>query len=324
MGTIVVFPRSGYANRLQTIVSASLLADELGMDWKVCWLPQDISPVLAEKVFSVEFVRDRIIDSVLAHKEFGLVVEEVPRYLHASADGSRVYLAGHDRGEQFYMPELRRMLNEHSPEVIAIVAGGKFTINGDRRLSHEQEKRFRQLRFQAYQGVQLHPMIEDEVARYRALHGRYLGLHLRYSDRNAQAPWFWRIGPEVKKLVSETGIPDIFVASDSKTARDSWTSRLTRAGFNTWVTQPESMNRHEAASALGALVDWRILAQSTAMTYFRESSFAEEACVASGAFETSAALSSSAVRGRLVALREYSRAAITYPLRHGPLARHTK
>jgi len=321
MGTIVVFPRSGYANRLQTIVSASLLAEELGMDWKVCWLPQDVCPVQAEQVFSAEFVRTRLISPVVAEQGYRLVMEEVPRYLHASARGSRVYLAGHDRGEQFYMPELRGMLETHSPELIAIVAGGKFTLNGDRQLTRQQDRQFRRHRFEAYQALELHPMVEDEVARYREVHGRYLSLHLRYSDRNTQAPWFWRIGPEVQRLSADTGISEVFVASDSMTARDGWVRRLTRAGFDTWVTQPESMNRHEAASALGALVDWRILAQSTAMTYFRESSFAEEACVASGAFETSAALSSSATRGRLVVLREYSRAAITYPLRHGPLAR---
>lgn len=321
MGTIVVFPRSGYANRLQTIVSTALLAKEVGLDWKVCWLPQDISPVQADLVFSAEFIQERLISPELAKNEYGLVIENVPRYLHASDDRSRVYLAGHDHGEQFFMPELRRMLNEHSPEVMAIVAGGKFTLNGDRELTSEQARHFRELRYLAYQGVHLHPMIEDEVARYRDRHGQYLGLHLRYSDRNTQAPWFWHIGPEVKRLAADKGLTDVFVASDSITARDGWISRLTRSGFQAWGTQPESMDRHESASALGALVDWRLLAQSSAMTYFQESSFAEEACVASGAFETSAALPASTTRGRLVMLREYGRALVTYPLRHGPLAR---
>lgn len=321
MGTIVVFPRSGYANRLQTMVSAALMAEELGMDWKVCWLPQDISPVQAEDVFSPDFVRDRVISPIAAQSTYGLTIQSIPRYLHESADRSRVYLAGHDHGEQFYMPQLRDMLAEHTPEVIAIVAGGKFTLQGDRELTNQQATRFRQRRLLAYQGVHLHPEIDEMVAEYRDKHQRYLGLHLRYSDRNTQAPWSWQIEPQVRKLAAAMGVSDIFVASDSMAARDRWIRRLTRSGLSAWGTQPLSLNRREARSALGALVDWRLLAQSTGMVYFRESSFAEEACVASGATEASTALPASAMRGRLIVTRAYAHALVTYPLRHGPLAR---
>jgi len=321
MGTVVVFPRSGYANRLQTIVSTALLADELGMDWRVCWMPQDIAPAEANQVFSDGFVGNRIISPELARQDYGLVLEDIPLYLNVSEDRSSVYLAGHARGEQYFMPDLRRVVSEEPREVIAIVAGGKFTLSGDRQLTQQQDERFREARYREYQRLHLHPAIEDEAARYRGLHSEYLGLHLRYSDRNTQAPWSWSIEPAVKSLAERLGISEVFVASDSMSARDRWVDRLRRGGLDAWGSQPQSMDRRNAASAIGALIDWRLLAGSTAMVYFRESSFAEEACVASGAFSASSGLMASTTRERLIRLREYGHALVTYPARHGPLAR---
>jgi hypothetical protein len=74
-------------------------------------------------------------------------------------------------------------------------------------------------------------------------------------------------------------------------------------------------------SGQAALTDWRILTRAERLIYFAESTFAEEAAVASSGYDRSIALRASAVRSTLLRARGLAQAAVSYPQRHGWLRR---
>lgn len=317
MTDVLVYPQSGYANRLQAIASSALLAEWLGGRLWVCWEHQQVAAATAEQVFDPAFVATHVVGADEALERWGVRRGDIPLYLTVDADRHRVLLAGHDRGEQHFMPALRSVLDDGSPrDLIVVVAGGKFTLDGGAVLSDQQRREFDERRGAYYRALDLHPDIESRVEEVVAGRGPFLGLHLRYSDRSTQAPMRRRIAPALRRLSDERGLHDLFVASDTPGERDRWHRRAEGLGLHPWSADPGDLPRSDPRSALGALVDWRILGRSQGMVYFAESSFAEEASVASGWHEASIGLAASRVQAWGVRAAEYSRAAVTYPKRH--------
>jgi hypothetical protein len=317
MTAVVVFPQSGYANRLQAIASAAILAESIHATWHVCWEPQAVAPTPAGQIFDHRLVAEHFLSAEEARERWGLVRSELPLYLTASLDGRRVVVAGHDRGEQSLMPDLRECLVAQEPKVIVIVAGGKFDLRGDATLTSNQAQAFRGKRYEQYQRLRFSAAIEDAAEESATRHTPLVGLHLRYSDRSQEAPWRHRIWPALRTVVHDSGSDRVFVASDRARERERWLSYLTKQGLQPWTVRPESFDRSDPLSAVGALVDWRILTRSAGMVYFAASSFAEEAAVASGAFDRSIGLGASSTRAAVVRARTYATAAVTYPARHG-------
>lgn len=317
MTAVVVFPRSGYANRLQAIASAAILAESIHATWHVCWEPQVVAPVPAGQIFDPRLLAEHFISADEARERWGLVRSELPLYLTSGDDGRRVVVAGHDRGEQCLMPDLRDLLVAQMPDVIAIVAGGKFDLQGDSTLGSDQARAFRSKRYELYQRLRFSAPIEDVAEESVAHRIPFGGLHLRYSDRSAEAPWRHRIWPALRSVLAEIGMDRVFVASDRARERERWLSYLTKQGLQPWTVPPESVDRSNPMSAVGALIDWRILTRSSGMVFFAASSFAEEAAVASRAFDRSVGLGASSTRAAWVRARTYATAAVTYPARHG-------
>lgn len=317
MTDVVVFPQSGYANRLQAMASAAILAESLKAAWYVCWELQPVAPARPEDLFSGAMVSEHFVTSDEARIRWGLVKSDLPLYLTADTAVDRIVVAGHDRGEQSLMPELRQLIERNPPAVLAIVAGGKFALEGNATLTPNQAAMFRDQRLRFYRHLEFAPAVED--AAFEATRSRepFLGLHLRYSDRSREAPWRARIWPAVRKLTDATGLTQVFVASDTGRERSRWLRTLEAHGLEAWSAPPATSDRSDPTSALGALVDWRILSRSVAMAYFSASSFAEEAAVASGGFDRGVGLAPSMSRALVVRAREYSAAAVTYPRRHG-------
>lgn len=317
MTAVVVYPQSGYANRLQAIASAAILAESINATWHVCWEPQTVAPALAGQIFDHRLVAEHFLSADEARERWELVRSELPLYFTASLDGRRLVVAGHDRGEQSLMPDLRERLEKQKPEIIAIVAGGKFDVEGDSTLTSDQARAFRGKRYQQYQHLRFSASIEEAAEESVSTQTPFVGLHLRYSDRSLEAPWRHRIWPALRTVVHDSGSDRVFVASDRARERERWLSYLTKQGLQPWTVHPESVDRSNALSAFGALVDWRILARSSGMVYFAASSFAEEAAVASGAFDRGVGLGASSSRAAWVRARTYAAAAVTYPARHG-------
>lgn len=309
---VVLFPLNGYINRLQAYVSADLIAREFGSELVVAWEQERVAPAEVQDILDLEATNATFIDASMA-QERGWDRHQIPVGITQAGPG-RVLLAGGMGGEQVLMPQLARMIRDGEVSELVIAAGGKFTLHGDASLTPAQAVMFRNERCTSYATLRLNHEIEDQAERAIASRGRpFLGLHLRYSDRNAQAPSRYMIKNALRLALASTG-QDVFIASDSRDVIGYWSTWITRRGAQCWNIQSQSPRSH-SRGAIDALIDWRILGHSDAVIYFAESSFGEEAAVATGHFDESHALPASAIRSRAVALSEFTRSAVTYPAR---------
>jgi hypothetical protein len=313
---VVIRPLSGYINRLQAIASARILAADLQGDLWIDWEATDVAPVDMGDVLDPDFCDRHAHSRATVIDRWGVDPAAMEPYLQGDPERRVVTLAGLDRGEQAFMPDLAHLLQNHQPEAIIISAGGKFTLAGDSVLTKEQARTFRARRAQAYAQMPLHPGIE-QVAQ-DAMLGRapFVGLHLRYSDRSLESPWRRQIDPVVRAVAAGEHSPSLFIASDTGVERQRWHQRARAMGLDPWSTSPGDHPRSDPRSARGALVDWRILTQSRAMVYFAASSFAEEAAVASGSFDKGVGLTAGPSRRVWMEGQQLARAAATYPRRH--------
>ena len=190
-------------------------------------------------------------------------------------------------------------------------------LEGDAELTEVQDREFRRRRASAYEALQLNPEIDSHAVARIQQHRPFLGLHLRYSDRNHQAPTRRQISAAVEQLTEDSGLTSLFIASDTRSEQERWSIIARESGLEPWSAAPVTLDRSDPRSALGALIDWRILGGSEAMVFFSESSFAEEAAVATGHWEDCRGLASSSSRSLWVRVSTLARAAQTYPRRHG-------
>jgi hypothetical protein len=294
---IVVFPMSGYINRLQTIASAAVLAEQTNARLRICWIPFALAPSPAEAVFDSRICSDLLISEATARREFGLSVDEIPLYVHSK--GAVVSLRGADRGEQALMQELQQVIDERSPTTLAIVSGGSFFRDAP---SFTMED-FRLRKSNFYRTLAFHPEIETSVQNQLAQHpGQYLGLHLRYTDRSRQAPLQRSIRKALKSQSAETGITSVFVAADSNSAREHWVGVCREMGLDPWFVEHPTIAREDPLSAHPALIDWNLLGHATRLVYFTASSFAAEAVVMSGSWDSSSGLHPNRLRAGVVHL----------------------
>lgn len=311
MQRIIVIPVSGYLNRLQAIASTALLAEDLGVRFDVCWLTDAVVPVGIERVLSSALCDGHAVEPGDVFARTDIDPLQVPLYLNRV--GEVVTLAGHDRGEQVFMPELLSLLQDPLVNTLVIKAGGHFYLP----ISGATEAAFRGRRHAFYRPPLLREDIEATARDVAGSHEPYLGLHLRYTDRAHQAPSNKDIMAALTDLAQATGVTSVFIAGDNPRSRDHWTNRVAALGLSPWSIPQESFDRSVSGSEFAALVDWRVLSQAQASVYFAESSFAVEAAVASTGFDVSRALVASSGRAARVRFSQYVKAAITYPRRHG-------
>jgi len=317
MRRVVIVPRNGYVNRLQALVSSQILARDIGAELELAWLDQPAAPSTVDSVLDVAGFPGR-----LAGSEFslpgGTQFDDVPVGITRIGESS-LLVAGGLAGEQLLMPELRRELAGQT-RTLVIVAGGKFWLRGDVVLSSTGAREFRLERQRAYQRLQLNALIEEQARKTIAqLPENFIGLHLRFGDRNWQAPSQRRLRGTMHHL-REHACRDVYVAGDDVQQTREWSTWLRNHDWHVWT------DSHDASSALSprtpdALVDWRVLGAASRVIYFSESSFGEEAAVASGHYERSVALEPSRMRAVRLRCLWHARNALTYPSRHW-LSRH--
>lgn len=311
---VVVVPLSGYVNRMQAIASASLMAQDLGAELSIIWETTEVAPAPAAAVFGSSLLR-HVQQPDTFRVNLGMDLGDVPLHFRIDRGRGLATLRGHLKGEQYFMPEVLQAIREGSVRELLIVAGGKFALVDERVLSAHSSAMFRERRRAFYAGLRLHDDVEQAVSQRVSSKEPFMGLHLRYSDRDHQAPMQRSIGHALQKVRERSGLTRLFIASDVPSQRDSWSSRARAMGFETWSEAPAAFPRSDPRSAHAALIDWRLLAASRAAVYFAESSFAEEAIVASGNFDDCVALPPSAVRSIAVRGRRLAQSAVTYPQR---------
>lgn len=315
---VVVRPQSGYANRLQSIASAWILAEKLQSRLLVDWIPDPrVAPVGMDSVLDPRVCENfqHSVEETLS--EFGLSGHPLPRYLHFDRDAGLVTLAGMERGEQHFMPELKALLESHRVRALIISAGGKFTLDGGTVLTPGQAAMFRRERRETYGRLALHPGVETGAMRAIGERQPFHGLHLRYSDRALESPWPRSIKRALIDLRHRSESDALFIASDNAIAKRRWLEEAIDFGWKPWTVESGNLPRDDPRSSLEALIDWRVLTLAHSLVYFQASSFAEEAAVAGGSFDRSTALTATASRRAWMKIREYGSAFRSYPQRHG-------
>jgi len=314
---VFLIPRSGYINRIQALASAKILVDEIDSELHVIWLSQEVAPADPSAIFSTTFMESYF--RPLADLELMIQSswEELPLFLHHESESGVVSLAGNLMGEQNFMPELREFLSTESElKTLVVIAGGKYWLAGGQSLSPAEQQTFDKLRHNFYQQRFLSQEIEESAMRHSHAAEPFIGLHLRYSDRSHQAPLRSAITQAVLSLTQSTGISRVFIASDTPSEIAKWRKILEQKGLKPWSIDHPDYSRSDPRSAYPALIDWRVLTYSQGMVYFSESSFGEEAAVASGRHEISIALQPSRRRALVLRCRKYFSAGISYPRRH--------
>ena len=309
---VVVIPRNGYVNRLQAWGSSAALAAEWDAPLSVCWEPEPIAPAAVSDLFESRTLHQwTSTDEV--EELCGGPYQELPRYLTHFPERSLVGLAGHDRGEQVFIPELLALVNSVAqPLRVVIIAGGTFGA--------VDEERQRRYRHEFYRRLPWNSTITDHVAAVIGDNSNFLGLHVRQTDRSRQAPTSRQVMAAVQELKDASGLSSIFVAADTAPALVEWQEILGGMGLHAWTAGTSDHARDSVEAGIAALVEWQILGRSRGLVFSAASSFGAEAAVAAGdvpVFPLSAAPSLQRAR----AARDWLRAGATYPLRHGPLAR---
>ena len=309
---VVLVPRNGYVNRLQALVSSQLVAQGLGAPLQVLWEPQPAAPDDVSRILDTGSGQIELLEPGSALPG-GLALQDIPVGLTRGPEET-LFLAGGLTGEQYFMPQLRSELMKPTKSVV-IVAGGKFWLPGSSELTGEEADAFRAARRDMYQNLKLHTSIEDRAHQIaRKLPARFVGLHLRYSDRNFQAP----MKRSVRKAMREMGPSvdwNVYVAGDSRGTVEKWRTWLEQNGWRVWVDDSTESSPNDGRSS-AALVDWRVLGAAHRRVYFSASSFGEEAAVASGRFEESIGLQTSHVRAVFAQGTYHVQNALSYPSRH--------
>lgn len=305
---VIVVPRNGYANRLQAWASSAILAAQLDVCLRVLWEPEEVAPAEADALFASSVITRQFI----AEDDFRAIVGRphalLPRHLSYDPDRGVIVLAGHDRGEQAFIPELQRMLDDDTrAHTLVIIAGGRFHLPGD-----EDFVRQRSL---FYQGLQWSSVVEARVA--QALDGRaaFAGLHIRETDRSLEAPTPRTIRAGLRRLRERQGDGPLFVAADTVRGRDRWTAEAAALGFDPWSMSDVDLDRTAVGAGVDAVADWRVLAHAEAIVYPAASTFSEEASVASGHHDRAIPLGASASRRHVRAWGMTAHDVLTYPRR---------
>ena len=312
LAQIIVVPRNGYANRLQAWASAHALGEHWGVPVALCWEPETIAPATVDDLFNSSALPDVMSPEEL-RTMLGAPHTSLPRYLTVIPEKNLIVLAGHDRGEQVFMPELQGLVAGSSPNTrLLIMAGGHFGIGSQAAL--------RQRRRTFYRSIPWSPEIESRTRILLQDRTPFIGLHVRQTDRSREAPSTKQITAGVRDMHRRTGLRDVFLATDTLDARHAWEKALRERGLQPWVAQTRTHERSSTTAGIDAMVEWRVLGNASALIFSAASSFGAEAAVAAGDIPTSP-LQASVWRQQIRDVGALTQSVLSYPRRHGWITR---
>lgn len=280
---IVLVPRNGYINRLQAWASAAILAEDLDCSLEILWDPERVAPVPLRDLIDPQSGHATGIDEQTFLRIAGAHHTDFPRYLSLHPERGFAFLAGHDRGEQFFMSDLSEALASDSRlHTLVIVAGGLFHLPG--------AVGFQQRRAGFYRQLVWSEEIRQAVAHVVPTRGPFIALHVRQTDRAREAPTWSALRHGLATVAGRTGCTQVFVSADSVEGLESGLKLAGASGLTAWTSDTASLDRSTAQAAVGAMVDWCLLSHALAGVYSSTSSFAREAFVAGGTLTGSVAL----------------------------------
>ena len=311
---VVLVPRNGYANRLQAWASAAIVARRWGAPLAVCWETEAVAPAEVHSLFRSAGEGAAVMSSEELERLLGGSHEQLPRYLtHVPEDGI-VTLAGHNRGEQPFMADLDRLAKETTKAVtVVLIAGGRFHVPG--------ETDFETKRRDFYRSLDWSDAVSERIDDVHSNVGPYIGMHVRGTDKAITVPTQRSMEQSILAVTDRTGIDSIFVAADTADTRMMWLDRLKSHGKDPWFVDSTTHDRGSSRAGIDALVEWNLLARSTAMVFADDSSFGHEAALCTRSPAMNAGLTAPAWLQKARAGRDWIRSASTYPVRQGWIGR---
>ena len=309
VANVVVIPRNGYANRLQAWASAAIVARTWGVPLKVCWENEAVCPADASSLFRSAGEGSTFISSDEVEGLLGGSHEGLPRYLTHDSDSGGVTLAGHDRGEQPFMADLAQLaLDSAEALTVVFIAGGRFWLPG--------ETAFNVKRRDFYGSINWSEPIAEQVSIISADHEPYIGIHVRGTDKAITVPTEHAMERAIAATAEQSGLSSVLVAADTAQTRSRWVAWLEREGMQPWFVKSTTHDRTSRRAGVDALVEWNLLARSTAMVFANDSSFGHEAALCTRSPEVNAGLTAPAWLQKARVGGDWIRSAITYPVRH--------
>jgi len=308
ISAVVIVPRNGYANRLQAWASASALADSIGASTRVFWEPEGVAAADPFDLFDAPWFESLSISKEDLNDLVGGDHDSVPRYLTHDVVRSVMYLAGHDLGEQAFIPELIKLGKSLStPHTLVIIAGGKFhTVDASHARAARQE---------FYQSLRWNAAINEVVEPLTLRHGPYVALHIRTTDRSIEAPGRTSIRRALEQVRGASAGRSLFVCADTAHSRRTWSKEAQRLGFDTWTVEEVEYDRSIPANGVSAMVDWLLLADAEMVIHPRDSTFSSEAAVAGGTWRVSVPLTAAPWLRSSRQVQRFLRDAAAFPRR---------
>lgn len=274
----MVVPRNGLGNRLQAWASAATLARTWQAPLDLLWEPQPAGPNTFDQLFNdlphTFGVDQQLVASSDLEAVLGADHNSLPRYLTADGDRKVIFLAGHERGEQAFMPRLEDLVrNLDGSWSLVVVAGGLFHIDSSDGFSGSRRE--------FYRSLQWSNQIQDLAASVRPSEP-YSGLHIRHTDRSREAPRSSDIRAALGQLRASNAPESLFIAADTKEARLEWANVAGSLGFRPWSVPQVELTRSAPKAGISAAVDWLLLSDAQGLVYPRASTFSAEAAVAGG------------------------------------------
>lgn len=278
------------------------------------WEPEPAAPAPYEELFAAHPTFAGLDHSWLERSALddliGAPHETLPRYLTVSVDNRYAVLAGHDRGEQFFMERVEGLnARSGSPLTLVIIAGGLFHTNGK---ESTRDQTFRAERREFYSSLRWHDQIVDRADSVSP-GTEHVALHIRTTDRSLESPTRRAIASALTDMQARTGVSSLFIAADTPEGRDFWGAQARSIGFKPWSVDDTDFSRVTLSGGRSAAVDWLLLSRAQALTFAAASTFSSEAATAAGCEMWP--LEASYVTRTLRRGRSTLRNVITYPSR---------
>ncbi len=280
MREIIIMPVNGYVNRLQAIASCYDLSLFFTIPFKILWVEETVASASINSLFGSNFIKNYFIDFNYIISKYNYDIHNIPLFLNVNKDRKIITLVGHDKGEQFFMNELDKLVKNFAYKDFSIIikAGGKFSVLNSHRFVENRKTFYRNIDF-AYDITQFVSQRKFKLP--------YLGLHLRTTDRSINSPTKKQMLNYLLRLRHELNINKVFLSSDNSLVSMQYSKEISSLGFDIIKANPNVLDRANPKAGKQALIDWILLSRSIASVYHKESSFSQEAAILNIKFEKS-------------------------------------
>lgn len=287
---IVLMPINGLVNRIRSMASAYILAEQKDLDLDFIWADSEVMNCAPQELFSREFCHKYFGRNSLDAEYEALSGIDVETFFES---GKYLILAGGRTGEQAYMDRiLKRLKSKSNINTILMKSGGLFHACAITNCSDCKEFQSGRARFYSTLGMSTSVMKEVELIKMK-LGDSYYGLHLRQTDKSRdERVSIKRIIRAMRNDSAKNGfasneVPSVFLCGDDKSGLEEASYILDKFGLNNFFRSEINFNRETAQNAISAYADWLTLSRAKKIFFYGNTSFSYEAAVFGKIFDQS-------------------------------------